>query len=210
VVKPIIEKNGYLRVRIRRDGQTVAQYIHRLVLETYSGPAPGHARHLNDDKRDNRIENLAWGTPKQNGADKVRHGTQAKGQRNGNSKLTEAIVRGMRDLRTKGVALADIASDFGVSLSLVSQVARGVIWTHVPVLEDPGRYRLTAAGRRSGHAKLTEDQVRAIRLRYDARESPRAIALDFAVIPTTVIGIGKHRVWSSLAEAPPAPVSSPP
>lgn len=32
-------------------------------------------RHLNGNPYDNRLENLAWGTPSENMLDKVRHGT---------------------------------------------------------------------------------------------------------------------------------------
>lgn len=52
--------------------------VHVLVCETYSGlkPSPGdHVRHLNGDRQDNRIENLAWGSPTENQLDSVRHGT---------------------------------------------------------------------------------------------------------------------------------------
>jgi hypothetical protein len=49
-------------------------------------------RHLDGNRSNNRLDNLAWGTPLENGADKARHGT-AKGERNGRAKLTAAKVR---------------------------------------------------------------------------------------------------------------------
>lgn len=51
-------------------------YVHHLILETYVGPRPPkvEARHLNDKKLDNRLENLCWGTQSENNKDRVRNG----------------------------------------------------------------------------------------------------------------------------------------
>jgi hypothetical protein len=52
-------------------------YVHVLMLETYVGPRPfpkAETRHLNDDKFDNRIESLAWGTQSENNDDRVTNG----------------------------------------------------------------------------------------------------------------------------------------
>ena len=43
--------------------------MHRLICEAFHGPAPDGlpvVLHLNEDSTDNRAENLAWGTQKQN------------------------------------------------------------------------------------------------------------------------------------------------
>ena len=47
------------------------------------GPRPNYlavARHLNDEKTDNRLENVAWGTRKENAADMRRNREKAAGQ----------------------------------------------------------------------------------------------------------------------------------
>lgn len=50
-----------------RRGHKTAK-VHRLVCEAFNGqPGPGQVcMHLNEDARDNRPENLAWGTQKEN------------------------------------------------------------------------------------------------------------------------------------------------
>jgi hypothetical protein len=64
-------QRGYLTVtlcgRIR--------YVHNLVLTTFIGPRPLdlECRHLNGINTDNRIENLRWGTHKENAEDRIRH-----------------------------------------------------------------------------------------------------------------------------------------
>ena len=49
---------GYLRVTLHRDCRP---YVHRLVLETFSGSARGRARRRSEDRSDNRLCNLYWG-----------------------------------------------------------------------------------------------------------------------------------------------------
>ena len=51
--------------------------VHHLVLMCYVGEKPFNkavTRHLNGNPHDNRVENLAWGTYKENTQDMIRHG----------------------------------------------------------------------------------------------------------------------------------------
>lgn len=56
---------------------------HALVLSAFVGPRPSGAvgRHLNGNRMDNRLANLAWGTSSQNQRDTVEHGMHAKSNR---------------------------------------------------------------------------------------------------------------------------------
>lgn len=70
-------KDGYRRISLIRDGQRVVRKsAHQLILETFVGPRPKgqEARHLNDIRSDNRVENLAWGTHKENYEDMKKNG----------------------------------------------------------------------------------------------------------------------------------------
>lgn len=51
--------------------------VHHLVLFAFAGPRPdgSECRHLNGISNDNRPENLAWGTRRENVADSIVHGT---------------------------------------------------------------------------------------------------------------------------------------
>src|SRR5262245_4498725 len=60
-------------------------------------PEGMQCRHFpNRDPSDNRLDNLQWGTSKQNAADKVVHGTLALGARHGSAKLTAEDVQSIR------------------------------------------------------------------------------------------------------------------
>jgi hypothetical protein len=68
---------GYLTVKMSKDGVAKTWRAHSLVLSAFVGPRPPGfiTRHLNGKRDDNRLENLAWGTLKENSADSKRHGT---------------------------------------------------------------------------------------------------------------------------------------
>jgi hypothetical protein len=61
-------KNGYYAIS--------GMLVHRAVLAAFDGPQPARivGRHLNDDRGDNRLANLAWGTRADNAADTARAG----------------------------------------------------------------------------------------------------------------------------------------
>lgn len=69
---------GYPTVSIPIDGarHVKVMYVHRLVLEAFVGPSPDGivARHLDDNKENNHLGNLRWGTESENAHDKVRNG----------------------------------------------------------------------------------------------------------------------------------------
>ena len=71
------QKNGYRMVVLWRDGRPKGHLVHRLVLTAFDrNPEPGEeACHENNQRDDNRVENLRWGTSTDNKIDQVRHGT---------------------------------------------------------------------------------------------------------------------------------------
>lgn len=68
--KYIITTWGYTRVGLLSNGTEKKIFVHRLVAEAFvPNPDPEHktqVNHINEDKTDNRAENLNWMTPKEN------------------------------------------------------------------------------------------------------------------------------------------------
>jgi HNH endonuclease len=124
---------GYTYVSFGADGRRRTANVGVLVLEAFRSPRPPglQCRHLDGDRANNRLENLAWGTPKENAADKRRHGTELKGNRKPNARLHETDVAEVHTLNCEGVSRSEIARAFGVSRQMISHILAGKKWRHV-------------------------------------------------------------------------------
>ena len=96
VVKPRLMKNGYLRVLLHIKGRVPkAFYIHRLVAMAWI-PNPDNlpmVMHLDNDRSNNKVSNLRWGTQSDNMIQATNDGMMYKQHQKGwlchNSKLTK-------------------------------------------------------------------------------------------------------------------------
>lgn len=108
------------------------QYVHRMLCEEANGPPPTPRHHAAHSCGHGHLacvtkRHLDWKTPKQNNADKLRHGTEQRGERHGQAKLTEPEVRAIRAL--KGTMLQkEIAGQFGIDPAYVGQIQRRECW----------------------------------------------------------------------------------
>lgn len=72
VLAQIVSLHG--RKQVNLSGKT--RLVHQLVLEAFVGPRPEGTEccHYDDDRGNNRLSNLRWGTSSENELDKVRNG----------------------------------------------------------------------------------------------------------------------------------------
>ena len=68
ILKQIEDKLGYQRVNLCKDGEQIMFLVHRLVYEAFNGKIPEgmQVNHIDEDKSNNRLENLNLMTPKEN------------------------------------------------------------------------------------------------------------------------------------------------
>lgn len=105
--------------------------IHRMVLDAFEGPPPVasfQAAHANGCPTDNRASNLRWASPKDNHSDKRRHGTHMIGSSHPAALLTPSQVSAIRSTDRPG---RDLAREFGVSESAISNARVGKTWSHM-------------------------------------------------------------------------------
>jgi hypothetical protein len=129
--------DGYPMVHLfRGDGRPKSEAVHRLVANAFLPPKPSpqhQVRHLDGTRTNNHVSNLAWGTVAENAEDKRRHGRTGitRGERNGNAKLTEALVHAIRAASAAGERPAAIARRLGLGFYPVWNVVAGRTWRHV-------------------------------------------------------------------------------
>jgi hypothetical protein len=145
-LRPGPNRRGYLGVELYQDGRSIHPSVHTLVLETFVGPCPPgmECRHLDGCPANNRLDNLCWGSPAENGQDKRCHGTMRIGGRHPTAKLSEAHIEAMDCLAADGWTVTDIAMALSISLGNASSILHRRIWKHVP---DRGRELLARINR---------------------------------------------------------------
>jgi hypothetical protein len=83
--------------------------------------------HNDGNPQNNHWSNLRWDTPKNNHADKVKHGTTNRGEQCGTAKLTLEQVRAIRqDTRLQRI----IAAEYGVKDNTISRIKSFKRWAH--------------------------------------------------------------------------------
>lgn len=138
ILKPGQDTHGYFGVNLYEQKKGKFTYIHKLVLETFIGPCPNkmECRHLNDNRKDNRLKNLRWGTRSENLLDRSRNGISNtgdhKGSKNQMAKLTNDDVVRIRCLLAKGhLTQEEISKLFNVTRMAISLIKCGKRWKHV-------------------------------------------------------------------------------
>lgn len=126
----ICKSTGYVVATLRRaDGTPDKQGVHRLVLAAFVGPAGGRwALHRDGSRSDPRLDNLYWGTPKDNAADSARHGTFVRGERHPVSLLTDELVSWVRETQQTPWHLSFVLDVRPVT---IRRARDGKSWAHV-------------------------------------------------------------------------------
>lgn len=124
----------YRCVSLCQDARTHTRMISRLMLEAFVGPPPSsihQAAHNDGNPMNDRLDNLRWATPKENCADRVKHGTAMRGETHCRALLRGEQVREIRARRRAGERNKTLAAEFGVSGPTISMIVNGHIWKHL-------------------------------------------------------------------------------
>lgn len=118
-------RHPYQRAHLCQDGKAKYILVHRLVLEAFVGACPkGHqCLHLDNNPRNNRLDNLKWGTPKEN------HSTiNRQGESNGRARLTTDDVAFIRSYTGP---LKDLVAKYDMSYNHITNIRSNIAWKHV-------------------------------------------------------------------------------
>lgn len=121
--------DGYPCYYLRGESFNIPAY--RLVLRTFVGSKPPGkvGRHLDGDRLNSFVMNLAWGTVKQNHQDAIEHGTHQclhqSGPDNPCAKLTMDQVQDIRRRYKgprRGITQQRLANEYGVDQGTISSI----------------------------------------------------------------------------------------
>jgi hypothetical protein len=95
-------------------GRGCSQLVHSLVAKAFIGPRPPgqHVRHADHNGLNNRLDNLSYGTGKENAEDSQKVGRLMRGESHVQCKLSDVDVATIRARRGAGERCKDIALDY--------------------------------------------------------------------------------------------------
>lgn len=128
------DQQGYGKIGRIVNGHKLTLRPHRVVYELYFGPVDSSIGilHICDNPLCCNILHLFAGSQLDNMRDKVTKDRQAKGEKNGRSKLTNLEVAKIKYLLNNGEMQKIIARKFNVSEYTISAIKSEKMWKHIP------------------------------------------------------------------------------
>jgi len=130
VLKQSINSTGRLQVSLCVGSRIYSQAVHRIVASAFIGAAPLDKPlvcHRDGDPLNNLPNNLYYGNHSENAFDSSRHGTMARGIKNGNSRLSGSQVS---EIIASAETATALARKMGVNISTVCRIRKGESWRH--------------------------------------------------------------------------------
>lgn len=130
--KPTLNR-GYFVVNVTNNQkQQRAILVHRLILMAFKGVSKkAYGLHRNDIHTDNRIENLYWGSQKQNIKDMWANGHGLFGEKCPWAKLNNQQIEEIKNKYNLGIGVVALGREYKVSHSLISMILSGRRWKPV-------------------------------------------------------------------------------
>lgn len=141
ILKQYKEANGYMRLGVSHNAKRDHISVHREV-GIYFIPNPDNKPNINHkdgNRENNHYSNIEWCTQSEN----IQHAYDTglrpfdkKGEAHHNSKLTEKDVLSIKkDLKEGIKSQSDIAKDYPVDASVISNINTGKLWSHIKLKE---------------------------------------------------------------------------
>jgi hypothetical protein len=135
VLKLALRPDGYYwTVGLSGHGRRRTRTVHSLVADAFLGPKPPglFVCHGPAGSRVNTVENLRYGTPAENTADRRRDGTRVLGEAHPNARLTDAQALEVRRRVAAGETRLSLAKELGVSPNSIGRCVKKQSYAHLP------------------------------------------------------------------------------
>ncbi len=109
----------YPHVALRKDGKAIERTVHSLVLEAFVRPRPQEMQgcHWDEDKTNNALSNLRWGTVYDNQKDMVRNKVRRRGPW-----LPQGHADRVKDLMCAGVSFTQIGKYLNINRNIIPRI----------------------------------------------------------------------------------------
>lgn len=129
------DTDGYLKITLSHNGKKKSIAVHRLVARAFIGNPYNlpEINHIDEDKTNNRADNLEWCTTAYN----LTYGHRLdcmKGERSPKAKLTSEQVRTIRRIYIKGdtkFGQNALSKKYGVSQQSIRSIVTYETWRHL-------------------------------------------------------------------------------
>ena len=140
ILKSYINKDGYKLIVLCKNGNPISYRVHRLALLTFIGICPDDmiGMHQDDNPGNNHLNNLKWGTHKENTEQIIkrnRHNPNPSfGEMNGQSKLIESDIIMIRKLyvpHDRKYGTRSLARQYEVGRTTIQNIIHRITWKHI-------------------------------------------------------------------------------
>jgi hypothetical protein len=147
LLKPFVNKRGYLEVNLYKNSKSTAKIIHRLVAQAFipNDNNKPQVNHIDGNKLNNKVSNLEWMSNSENQKHAYSLGLQPSraGESNNKATITDKDVTRLKLLYNSGKTTKEVSELIGVSLSIVRQIIYGKSWRSntTPILKRDDRLK---------------------------------------------------------------------
>lgn len=136
-IKGYVNSAGRHFIRLRHNGKMYGKTRARWMAIAFIPLPYGNdysifdADHINDDRTDDRVENIQWLTSSDN-VKKCREYYDISGAKNPNTDLNEDIVRMiLQDASTLNLRPSELSKRYGINRFTITKIVSGINWKHI-------------------------------------------------------------------------------
>ncbi len=191
------DKDGYLTVKLVKNGEEKTYKVHRLVLETFEGPCPKgyEGNHEDTIKTNNSISNLEWVTHEENMKHASKSGLMKHSEKTKQKISRAKIGKKLSEEHKRKISEANKNPSEETRKKLSNSRMGRKSWNKGKKCP---QISITKIGERNPNRKLTESDVVEIRKLYSSGIKSSKIAKIKNVHYNTINEIVKFRSWKHI------------
>lgn len=152
-------------------------------------------RHKCDNRACCNIDHLEIGTQSENLMDASKRKRLKFGEENKQSIFNTSQIIEIRG-KYPQKSTVELAKEYKTSPQVIRSIITGKTWNHIPGCKKLKKYN-RALGEKMGRSKLTENQIREIRLKYPQKTGTQ-LAREYGVGHAMIYNIVKRKNWTHI------------